>query len=162
MVFRITTPAVVLTGILCISPLSKAEERRAQAVTEPNQQLAEQMRILRQELYQELHERQTERVAAIQRELDGIHRDCKRIEDALQAREREFLEWTNELRTTQLSPEERAQAEAAKREAEAEGMQKLEATRASAIAREAELVQRMNREKAKLQRLQLALGASAR
>ena len=135
-----------------------------QAQTPPTspQQLIEEVKSLRKELFEHLNEQQTEKVAALEKELEQVHREYLRVETALQAHEREMTEWMNELQTSELSPQDRGQAESAKRDAHAEGVRKLRAKRESAAARQDELTQRLNRERDRQRRLREALDALTR
>ena len=142
----------------------QARLHRLQAEPAPasQQQLIEEVKSLRKELFEHLRERQSVKVEALEKELDQVHRGYLRIETALQAHEREMTEWMNELQTSELSPQDRAQAESAKRDAHAEGARKLHAKRENAAAREDDLAQRLSREKDRLRRVRETLDALMR
>ena len=156
MIFTLRVSLYVAAGALLFH---QPRLSRLQAQTPPasQQQLIEEVKSLRKELFEHLHERQTEKVQALEKELDQFHREYVRIETTLEAREREMTEWTNALQTSELSPQDRAQAESAKRDAHAEGMRKLRARREGTAAREAELAQRLSHERDRLRRLREAL-----
>ena len=126
------------------------------------QQLADEVKTLRKELYQDLFERQIEKVEALEQDLDRVRREGSRIDSTLQSQEEEMAAWRQELQTSELSPQERAQAETAKRDANTEAAQQFRTKRAAAAAREATLVQRLSREKDRLRGLRDALHGAPR
>jgi hypothetical protein len=126
------------------------------------ERLAEEVKGLRKELLQDLLDRQSERVGALEEALDRIHREGAKIDHALESQEKEFLTWNQELQTSELPTQERAQAAAAKRAANDEEAQQLRSSRTAVYGREAAFVQRLSREKERLRRLHDALAALER
>ena len=93
-----------ITGGALLFHQPRLNSLQAQTPPTSQQQLLEEVKSLRKELFEHLHERQTEKVQALEKELDQFHREYVRIETTLEAREREMTEWTNELQTSELSP----------------------------------------------------------
>jgi len=155
-VFLYATAAALCFHQARLNPL------QAQTPLVSQQQLIEEVKSLRKELFEHLQEQQAEKVEALEKELDQVHHEYARTEIALEAQEREMAEWMNELQASDLAPEDRALAEAARRETYGEATQKLRTTRERSAAREAELVQRLGREKDRLRRLREALDALQR
>ena len=142
--------------------LCDTQFNRLQAQTPVDgQQLAEEVKSLRTVLFQHIQEQQIERVEALEKELEQVRRDGARIETALANQQREMAEWLNDLQNSELPAEERPQAEAAKRESDAEVARKLQARRERGNQRENELIQRLTREKELLQRFSPGSDASS-
>jgi hypothetical protein len=122
-------------------------------------QLADELRSFKREVYAEFTEDQRVKVAAVETAVEDARREIARIDSELQSLAQELQSWTKELHESELPAQERAQAQSAKEEAVAATERQLRGTKAAALAREGQLIQRLTRERERLRRLEQVVNA---
>lgn len=122
-------------------------------------QLADELRSFKREVYAEFVVDQRLKVAALEAAVEDARREIARIDSELQSQRDELQSWTKELHESELPAQERAQAQSAKEEAVAEAGRQLRGSKAAALVREGQLMERLTRERERLRRLEQVANA---
>jgi len=122
-------------------------------------ELADELRSFKREVYAEFVDDQRVKVAALEAAVEDARREIARIDRELQSQVEELQSWTKELYESELPPQERAQAQSAKDEAVAAAGRQLRESKAAALGREGQLMERLKRERERLRRLEQVVNA---
>ena len=116
-------------------------------------QLLREMRELRIAVLEELAERQSERMEAVAGELERVHRQQARLEEAARAQAEEVPSPGESASAPEADPQQRAQLELAKATVDAEAAERLIRQRKSTDELESMLLRRLGDAKERQNRL---------
>jgi hypothetical protein len=120
-------------------------------------QLLREMRELRIAVLEELAERQSERMEAVAGELERVHRQQARLDEAARAEAEEAPSAGQDLSAAEADPQQRAQLELAKASVDAEAAQRLVRQRKATDELESMLLRRLGDAKERQNRLTQSL-----
>ena len=128
--------------------------RKARQLPSPKRSLLNEVLELRTDILQFLVQAQQSTVRSLKRELEQLHQQQRRVQEAEESRSQQVAQVEEQLSSPDLESESRPQVEAVKQELIVDGAEKLKAEQSSLRQREADLAARLESEVQRAQALQ--------